>query len=88
MWTAKITSKDYNKGILYVGVEYTDLTTLFTESIDMTGGSMEVLQLKIQTRLNTLNQTEVFLQDLDVAVTEKKSIELQVKEAIVEEPIP
>jgi len=73
-WTAIIVSKDYSKGILLVGIEYTDGNETFGESIDMTGGTLDVLNQKIQDRLNTLNTTSTLISDVDSVVLHKQPI--------------
>lgn len=80
-WTAKIVSKDYKNGTLFVGVEYTDTMSTFSESIDLTGGSIDVLNQKIQGRLNTLTVTEKATTDVDGAVAQKLQIDYVPMEA-------
>lgn len=73
-WTATIVSKDYSKGVLLVGVEYTNGNETFSESIDMTGGTLDVLNQKIQGKLNTLNATSDLISDIDSAVAQKQTV--------------
>lgn len=58
MWNAKILNTNYSPGLFVVTVEYSNGDKTFTEPIDMTGGSKEVLSQKIQSRLDTINATE------------------------------
>lgn len=74
-WTAKIVSKDYQKGILQVGIEFTNEIETFSESLDMTGGVYELLERRVQARLDTLNQTEKFSTEISQAVDQKRPIE-------------
>lgn len=64
MWTAQIESKTNDRSVLFVGVQYTDGTKKFGESIDMTGGDIDTLNNKIQARLNTLNANDTLVDDI------------------------
>lgn len=57
MWTAKVTDKSFVNGVFSVTVAYTNGKETFSDVIDMTGGSPEVLSQKVTTKLNTLNAT-------------------------------
>lgn len=75
MWTAKIVSKEYTKDILQVGIEFSDGVKTFSESIDMTGGSYETLQLKIGARISTFETTATLSSLLDSLVAQKQIID-------------
>ncbi len=60
MWKAIIENKNYTDGKLTVVVVFTNDKVKFAETIDLTGGSVEVLNQKITSRLNTLNASETF----------------------------
>lgn len=61
MWQAIIESKSYDNGVLRVGVIFTNGSQKVLESIDMTGGTIDVLNAKIEGRLNTLNANDSLL---------------------------
>lgn len=60
-WTAIIESKNYTRGIATVGVIFTNEQDKFSESLDLTGGSLEVLNSKIIARLAILNTSTDFI---------------------------
>lgn len=58
MWGSEIVGKDFTNGVLKVQVRYsTQGQTPITEWIDMTGGSSDILEEKIRSRLATLNDS-------------------------------
>lgn len=61
MWQAIIDSKSDVNGVVIVGVVYTNGVTKTLEAIDMTGGSMDTLNNRIQSRLNTLDANDLLL---------------------------
>lgn len=63
MWNAKILNSTYGPASLVVRVEYRNGEAVLTEDIDMTGGSIEVLNRKVQSKIDTLETTET-LNDL------------------------
>lgn len=58
MWTSQIVNKTKNKGVVTVDVLYTDGANSITESIDMTGGSMDVLNRKVAGKISTLTAND------------------------------
>jgi isopentenyl diphosphate isomerase/L-lactate dehydrogenase-like FMN-dependent dehydrogenase len=60
MWGAEITGKQYGKdGVLQIQVKFSKAgADPIVETIDMTGGSEDVLDIKIKARLETLNTTD------------------------------
>lgn len=64
MWTAIIDNKTLENGVLRIGVVYTDGNSKFTESIDMTGGTADILDVKLKSRLATLNSTDALFSEV------------------------
>jgi hypothetical protein len=66
MWGAEIVGKTYAKnGALTVQVKYTKSgADPIIETIDMTGGSGDVLDIKIRARLETLNTTDSLVSEI------------------------
>jgi hypothetical protein len=58
MWTSEIFSKQKVNDKFIVVVKFINGTESFTESIDMTGGTAEVLARKVASRLATLNDSD------------------------------
>lgn len=61
MWAATIKQKGIVDKSFLVNVLYDNGATSFNEIIDMTGGSLDVLSQKIQSRLTTLNTTQALI---------------------------
>lgn len=59
MWNAKIFSNSFVKGQLLIGVEYSNGVQTFNETIDLTGGTKEGLDARIQAKLLTLNTSDI-----------------------------
>lgn len=58
MWTSKIVGKRVENGALFVDVHFINGDASIARTVDMTGGSLDVLSLKIQSQLDTLNTTD------------------------------
>lgn len=58
MWQSRITNKVFNNGVLLVDVQFYNEDSSIIKSIDMTGGSLDVLSQKIQSQIDTLNATD------------------------------
>lgn len=61
MWTATIENKELKNGVLKIAVLYSNGVQTASETIDMTGGTVDTLDTKIQSKLNTLNVSDVTL---------------------------
>ena len=76
-WTALIVSQDmdaYVIGRLLIGVQYTDGTTTFSETIDATGSTSDALNSQIQRRLTTLNNNASLISQIQTSVQEATPI--------------
>lgn len=58
MWTSKIVGKRLESGALYVDIHFVNGEASIARTIDLTGGSLDVLSQKVQDQLNTLNTTD------------------------------
>ncbi len=58
MWKATIQGKNFQNGKMTVDILFSSDTLNFVETIDMTGGSMDVLSLKVQHRIDGLNASD------------------------------
>lgn len=58
MWTSNIINKRKDNEKFFIDVLYTNGMEKFIENIDMTGGSVNVVNIKIADRLNTLNASD------------------------------
>ena len=58
MWKSTIPGYSYVNGVITVSVEYTNGTDSFHESLDMTGGTIDSLDQKVQGRLGVLNAND------------------------------
>lgn len=81
MWNAKIVSKDYTKGVLLIGVEFSSEDETFSKSFDLTGGDEDTLDARIQQELSTLNQTEILAIDVIDTIAAQTVITYKPKEA-------
>lgn len=66
MWTATVADKSFVSGVLKVKVSFTNGTDSFSEDIDLTGGSLDVLSQKVAGRLNTLNASAALVDTIAV----------------------
>lgn len=66
MWTAELKGKELNGGKLTVNVEFTNGTDVISETIDLTGGSLHTLAVKVQNRINTLETTSALVDSLEL----------------------
>lgn len=83
MWQAEIESKTFENGVLKIGVQYTNGTQKFSESIDLTGGDMKTLSIKIQSKLDTLNASEatntaIMLGNFSAPVPDQAEVDKQI----------
>lgn len=90
MWTSKIVGKRYENGALFIDLHFLNGEASVARTIDLTGGSLDVLSQKIQAQLDTLNATEalveqVILGDFTPVVLESKEDPLQKLRALKEQ---
>lgn len=65
MWKATIASKDLDKSRLLIGVEFTNGERTYSESLDMSGSSYELLVSTIESILARLNANDTLITTLD-----------------------
>ncbi len=56
-------------GSVTVTAQYSNGVDVFDETIDMTGGTLDVLTQKVQNRLNTLNINEALFTELASSIS-------------------
>lgn len=73
MWQATIDSKSYENGVIRVGVVFFNDKSKVLESFDLTGGSVEILNNRIQNRLDTLNANDGLIDLIPIGPFPSKS---------------
>jgi hypothetical protein len=71
MWSANILGYSNNQALLTVSVQYVngDGSISYTESLDMSGQTMDSLTTFIQNRLNVLNANDTLASALDTSIS-------------------
>lgn len=82
-WTGKIVSTDTSKGTFLIGVQYTNGVTTFSESLDVTGGIMADITVKIQNRVVALNNNDILLPIIQNSIQTSSIIQAPVQVASI-----
>lgn len=74
MWSAKIVSREVKADVVLTGVEYTDGTNTFSQSLSNMGADVDSLKAQIQAKLKSLETNDSLVASVDTLIQSKEVI--------------